>query len=69
MVLKYKSPSVSALPSKSVVGSDAKEPRYWSVNVSNAASAAACALDAAVALLLAFVSLVEALEADVAAFV
>ena len=48
-MLKYKAPSESALPSLSTEGSLVLDPKKSSSNVSSAASAAACALDAAVA--------------------
>ena len=76
VVLKYKAPSVSALPSLSTVGSDALLPKNLSSNVSNAASAAFFAfsafvaeVDASLAFVVAVVADVDAEFAELAAFV
>ena len=62
--MKYKAPSVSALPSLSTVGSDALLPKNLSSNVSNAASAAFFAFSALVADVDASLAFVVAVDAD-----
>jgi phage-related tail protein len=75
-VLKYKAPSVSALPSLSTVGSDVLLPKNLSSNVSSAASAAFLAfsafvaeVDASLAFVVAVVADEDAEVAELAAFV
>ncbi len=69
VVLKYKAPVASALPSLSKVGSEALVPRYRSSKLSSAEAAAAAEEAADVALVLALLAWVVAVLAEAAAFV
>ena len=65
--LKYKAPVNSALPSLSVDGAELFAPKYLSSKLSNAASAAVCAVSAAASAVSAAVSDAAAAVADEAA--